>query len=211
MNNPSIVVVAMIVLPLTHLDLSDFKFIADDAILSLAAAKNLQMLSLSGTMLTDAGAAVLVHMSSLKELSLDRTHIGDKAMEYLRGQSLFLAAFTYIDMSTKLLLGLLTLNIVYLCKRIDLGRIEILSLSQVQRLTTVGVNFLGRSAFFSLKLKRLNLKNNPFIHDDALTVFSHCNSLNTLNLDNTDVTEIAALRLQGNLDMHGAFFFVRMF
>ncbi|KAK3832942.1 MAG: hypothetical protein JOS17DRAFT_741115 [Linnemannia elongata] len=165
------------VLPLTHLDLSDFKFIADDAILSLAAAKNLQMLSLSGTMLTDAGAAVLVHMSSLKELSLDRTHIGDKAMEYLR----------------------------------DLGRIEILSLSQVQRLTTVGVNFLGRSAFFSLKLKRLNLKNNPFIHDDALTVFSHCNSLNTLNLDNTDVTEIAALRLQGNLDMHGAFFFVRMF
>lgn len=84
-------------------------------------------------------------------------------------------------------------------KRIDLGRIEILSLSQVQRLTTVGVNHLGRSAFFSLKLKRLNLKNNPFIHDEALAVFSHCNSLNTLNLDNTDVTEVAALRLQGNL------------
>lgn len=153
------------VLPLTHLDLSDFKFIADDAILSLAEAKTLQMLSLSGTMLTDAGAAVLVHMSSLKELSLDRTHIGDKAMEYLR----------------------------------DLGRIEILSLSQVQRLTTVGVNLLGRSAFFSLKLKRLNLKNNPFIHDEALAVFSHCNSLNTLNLDNTDVTEVAALRLQDTL------------
>ncbi|KAF8944780.1 hypothetical protein BGZ47_003707 [Haplosporangium gracile] len=152
-------------LPLTHLDLSDFKFIADDAILSLAEAKNLQMLSLSGTMLTDAGAAVLVHMSSLKELSLDRTHIGDKAMEYLR----------------------------------DLGRIEILSLSQVKRLTTVGVNHLGRSAFFSLKLKRLNLKNNPFIHDEALAVFSHCNSLNTLNLDNTDVTEVAALRLQDSL------------
>ncbi|KAG0284119.1 hypothetical protein BGZ96_011519 [Linnemannia gamsii] len=153
------------VLPLTHLDLSDFKFIADEAILSLAEAKNLQMLSLSGTMLTDAGSAVLVHMSSLKELSLDRTHIGDKSMEYLR----------------------------------DLGRIEILSLSQVMRLTTVGVNHLGRSAFFSLKLKRLNLKNNPFIHDEALAVFSHCNSLNTLNLDNTDVTEIAALRLQDSL------------
>jgi Leucine-rich repeat (LRR) protein len=76
----------MIVLPLTHLDLSDFKFIADEAILSLAQAKNLQMLSLSGTMLTDAGSAVLVHMSSLKELSLDRTDIGDKSMEYLRGQ-----------------------------------------------------------------------------------------------------------------------------
>jgi len=58
---------------------------------------------------------------------------------------------------------------------------------------------LGRSAFFSLKLKRLNLKNNPFIHDEALAVFANCNSLNTLNLDNTDVTEMAALRLQGNL------------
>lgn len=104
----------MIVLPLTHLDLSDFKFIADDAILSLAETKNLQMLSLSGTMLTDAGAAVLVHMSSLKELSLDRTHIGDKAMEYLRGQSLFLAALTHIDTSTKLLFGLLTLSLIYI-------------------------------------------------------------------------------------------------
>lgn len=103
----------MTVLPLTHLDLSDFKFIADDAILSLAEAKTLQMLSLSGTMLTDAGAAVLVHMSSLKELSLDRTHIGDKAMEYLRGQSLCPAVFIHIDTSAKLLLGLLTLNLVY--------------------------------------------------------------------------------------------------
>ncbi|KAG0377939.1 hypothetical protein BGX24_005113 [Mortierella sp. AD032] len=153
------------VLPLTHLDLSDFKFIGDEAILLLAEAKNLQMLSLSGTMLTDIGSAVLVHMSSLKELSLDRTNIGDKSMEYLR----------------------------------DLGRIEILSLSQVKRLTTVGVGHLGRSAFFSLKLKRLNLKNNPFIHDEALAVFANCNSLNTLNLDNTDVTELAAHRLQDSL------------
>ena len=103
----------MVVLPLTHLDLSDFKFIADDAILSLAEAKNLQMLSLSGTMLTDAGAAVLVHMSSLKELSLDRTHIGDKAMEYLRGESLIHAAFNYIDTSSRLLLSLLTLNLIH--------------------------------------------------------------------------------------------------
>ncbi|KAF9903697.1 hypothetical protein EC991_003424, partial [Linnemannia zychae] len=152
-------------LPLTHLDLSDFKFIGDEAILSLEKAKNLQMLSLSGTMLTDVGSAVLVHMSSLKELSLDRTRIGDKSMEYLR----------------------------------DLGRIEILSLSQVERLTTVGVGHLGRSAFFSLKLKRLNLRNNPFIHDEALAVFAHCNSLNTLILDHTDVTEFAAHRLQDSL------------
>jgi Leucine-rich repeat (LRR) protein len=85
----------MTALPLTHLDLSDFKFIGDEAILSLAEAKNLQMLSLSGTMLTDVGSAVLIHMSSLKELLLDRTDIGDKSMEYLRGQLSF-TTFTFI-------------------------------------------------------------------------------------------------------------------
>ncbi|KAG0199285.1 hypothetical protein BGX28_007427 [Mortierella sp. GBA30] len=152
-------------LPLTHLDLTGFLFVTDDAILTLAEAKNLQMLSLAGTKLTDIGSAVFVHMSSLKELSLDRTSIGDKSMEYLR----------------------------------DLGRIEVLSLHRCQRLTTVGVVSLGKCAFFSLRLKRLNLGYNQFIHDEALAIFTRCKELTTLNLEYTDVSEERALRLQNSL------------
>ncbi|KAG0368675.1 hypothetical protein BC939DRAFT_529193 [Gamsiella multidivaricata] len=152
-------------LPLTHLDLTGFLFVTDDAILSLSAATNLQMLSLAGTKLTDVGSAAFVHMSSLKELLLDRTIIGDKTMEYLR----------------------------------DLGRIEVLSLHRCERLTTAGMMLLGKCAFFSIKLKRLNLGYNKYIHDEALTVFIRCNELNTLNLEYTDVSEERALRLQESL------------
>ncbi|KAF9409312.1 hypothetical protein BGZ94_001998, partial [Podila epigama] len=152
-------------LPLTHLDLTGFLFVGDDAILNLASATSLQMLSLSGSKLTDVGAAVFLHMSSLRELSLDRTDIGDKAMEYLR----------------------------------DLGRVEVLSLKQCRRLTTAGVLTLGRSAFFGLKLKRLNLGYNPYIHDEALAAFAHCHGLNTLNLEHTDVSEHRVLLLQNSL------------
>lgn len=80
----------LLALPLTQLDLSNFSFVTDDAILSLAAAKNLQSLSLARTRLTDSGSAVFVHLSSLKELLLDQTSIGDKSMEYLRGNHVFL-------------------------------------------------------------------------------------------------------------------------
>lgn len=70
---------------MTHLDLTGFVFVGDEAILNLASATSLQMLSLSGTKLTDIGSSVLVHMLSLRELALDRTDIGDKSMEYIRG------------------------------------------------------------------------------------------------------------------------------
>ncbi|KAG0254467.1 hypothetical protein BG011_005769 [Mortierella polycephala] len=152
-------------LPLTHLDLTGFLFVTDQAILALSAATNLQMLSLSGTKLTDTGSTVFAHMSSLKELSLDRTDIGDKTIDYLR----------------------------------DLGRIEVLSLHRCSRLTTAGVIQLGKCAFFSLKLKRLNLSNNKFIHDEALACFTQCKELNSLNLEYTDVTDQGALRLQNML------------
>ncbi|KAF9352997.1 hypothetical protein BGX26_009225 [Mortierella sp. AD094] len=152
-------------LPLTHLDLTGFLYVGDEAILSLSAAVNLQLLSLAGTKLTDIGAAVFVHMSSLKELLLDRTCIGDKTMEYLR----------------------------------DLGRLEVLSLQRCERLTTVGMARLGKCAFFSVKLKRLNLGYNKYIHDEALAVFTRCHGLNTLNLEYTDVSQERALRLQGSL------------
>jgi hypothetical protein len=72
-------------LPLVDLDLTGFLFVTDDAILALKAAQHLQILSLTGTRLTDIGAAVFVHLSSLKELSLERTNITDKAIEYMRG------------------------------------------------------------------------------------------------------------------------------
>ncbi|KAF9182229.1 hypothetical protein BGZ50_005062 [Haplosporangium sp. Z 11] len=152
-------------LPLTHLDLTGFLFVTDEAILALTAATNLQMLSLSGTKLTDVGSTVFSHMSSLKELFLDRTNVGDKTIDYLR----------------------------------DLGRIEVLSLHRCSRLTTAGVIQLGRCAFFSLKLKRLNLGYNMFIHDEALVCFTQCKELNTLNLEYTDVTDQGALRLQNIL------------
>lgn len=77
-----------IALPLTHLDLRNFSFVTDDAILALAAATNLQVLYLAGTKLTDVGSAVFTHLSCLKELELDRTSIGDKSMEYLRGNGI---------------------------------------------------------------------------------------------------------------------------
>ncbi|KAG0309204.1 hypothetical protein BGZ98_004504 [Dissophora globulifera] len=147
-------------LPLTHLDLTGFLFITDDAILTLAAATNLQVLSLAGTKLTNVGSAVFVHMLSLKELSLDRTSIGDKGIEYLR------------------------------------GRIEVLSLQRCERVTTVGIMLLGRCAFFAIKLKRLNLGYNKYIHDEALAVFTQCKELTTLNLEYTDVSEEKALLLQ---------------
>ncbi|KAG0349880.1 hypothetical protein BG005_010590 [Podila minutissima] len=152
-------------LPITHLDLTGFVFVGDEAILNLASATSLQMLSLSGTKLTDIGSSVLVHMSSLRELVLDRTDIGDKSMEYIR----------------------------------DLGRIEVLSLNRCRRLTTVGVLTLGRSSFFKLRLKRLNLGYNQYIHDEALAAFTVCNGLITLNLDHTDVSEQKALLLQNSL------------
>ncbi|KAG0082374.1 hypothetical protein BGZ92_011801 [Podila epicladia] len=152
-------------LPITHLDLTGFVFVGDEAILNLASATSLQMLSLSGTKLTDIGSSVLVHMSSLRELVLDRTDIGDKSMEYIR----------------------------------DLGRIEVLSLNRCRRLTTVGVLTLGRSSFFKLRLKRLNLGYNQYIHDEALTAFTVCNGLITLNLEHTDVSEQKALLLQNSL------------
>ncbi|KAF9207997.1 hypothetical protein BGZ59_010843 [Podila verticillata] len=152
-------------LPLTHLDLTGFVFVGDEAILNLASATSLQMLSLSGTKLTDIGSSVLVHMLSLRELVLDRTDIGDKSMEYIR----------------------------------DLGRIEVLSLNRCRRLTTVGVLTLGRSSFFKLRLKRLNLGYNQYIHDEALTAFTVCNGLVTLNLEHTDVSEQKALLLQNSL------------
>ncbi|KAF9960244.1 hypothetical protein BGZ65_012609 [Modicella reniformis] len=149
-------------LPLTQLDLTNFLFVTDDAILTLAAATRLEMLSLAGTKLTDAGSAVLAHMSCLKELLLDRTSIGDNSMEYLRG----------------------------------LVWIEVLSLYRCERLTTAGIAMLGRCTFFSSKLKRLNLGFNKHIHDEALAAFTQCNELNTLNLENTDVSEEKALLLQ---------------
>ncbi|KAF9106651.1 hypothetical protein BGX27_009066 [Mortierella sp. AM989] len=142
-----------------------FLYVGDEAILSLSAAVNLQVLSLAGTKLTDVGSAVFIHMSSLKELLLDRTNIGDKTMEYLR----------------------------------DLGRLEILSLQRCERLTTAGMVLLGRCGFFSIKLKRLNLGYNKFIHDEALPVFARCHELNTLNLEYTDVSQERALRLQYSL------------
>ncbi|KAG0327426.1 hypothetical protein BGZ99_007646 [Dissophora globulifera] len=157
-------------LPLTHLDLTGFLFITDDAILTLAAATNLQVLSLAGTKLTNVGSAVFVHMLSLKELSLDRTSIGDKGIEYLR---------------------------VYVSA--DLGRIEVLSLQRCERVTTAGIMLLGRCAFFAIKLKRLNLGYNKYIHDEALAVFTQCKELTTLNLEYTDVSEEKALLLQYSL------------
>ncbi|KAF9194514.1 hypothetical protein BGZ49_003166 [Haplosporangium sp. Z 27] len=142
-----------------------FLYVGDEAILSLSAAVNLQLLSLAGTKITDAGSAVFVHMLSLKELLLDRTSIGDKTMEYLR----------------------------------DLGRLEILSLQRCERLTTAGIILLGKCAFFSTKLKRLNLGYNKFIHDEALAVFTRCQELNTLNLEYTDVSQERASHLQHSL------------
>ncbi|KAF9437179.1 hypothetical protein BGZ76_001738 [Entomortierella beljakovae] len=152
-------------LPLTQLDLTDFLHVTDEAILALSSAVNLELLSLAGTKLTDAGSIVFAHMLSLKELSCDRTRIGDKTMEYLR----------------------------------DLGRLEVLALSRCERLTTAGVLRLGRCAFFSMKLKRLNLGNNKFIHDEALGVFQKCHQLVALNLDHTDVTQEKAILLQASL------------
>ncbi|KAF9916394.1 hypothetical protein BX616_003862 [Lobosporangium transversale] len=152
-------------LPLTHLDLTGFLYVTDDAILTLASAVNLQLLSLAGTKLTNVGAAVLVHMTSLKELLLDRTSVGDKAMDYLR----------------------------------DLGRLEELSLNRCEKLTVAGIIKLSKSAFFSMKLKRLNLGFNKYIHDEALAVFTQCHELHTLNLEYTDVTEERALLLQNSL------------
>ncbi|KAF8952373.1 hypothetical protein BGZ46_003500, partial [Entomortierella lignicola] len=152
-------------LPLTHLDLTGFLYVGDEAILSLSAAVNLQLLSLAGTKITDVGSAVFVHMLSLKELLLDRTSIGDKTMEYLR----------------------------------DLGRLEILSLQRCERLTTAGIILLGKCAFFSAKLKRLNLGYNKFIHDEALAVFTRCQELNTLNLEYTDVSQERVSHLQHSL------------
>lgn len=80
-------------LPLTQLDLTNFLFVTDDAILALAAATNLQTLYLAGTKLTDTGSAVLAHLSCLKELMLDRTSISDKSMGYLRGIVILLMFF----------------------------------------------------------------------------------------------------------------------
>lgn len=71
-----------------------------------------------------------------------------------------------------------------------------LSLNRCRRLTTVGVLTLGRSSFFKLRLKRLNLGYNQYIHDEALAAFTVCNGLITLNLDHTDVSEQKALLLQ---------------
>lgn len=79
---------------------------------------------------------------------------------------------------------------------LDLGRIENLSLHRCQRLTTVGIAALSRCAFFTIKLKRLNLSYNKFIHDEALAAFAQCTELNTLNLDHTDVSEAKAFLLQ---------------
>ncbi|GJJ74481.1 hypothetical protein EMPS_06839 [Entomortierella parvispora] len=152
-------------LPLVELDLTGFLFVTDEAILTLEAAQHLQILSLTGTKLTDIGAAVFVHLSSLKELSLGRTSISDKAIEYMR----------------------------------DLARIETLSMPHCGRLTTKGMNSLGRCAFFTLNLKRLHLGENPFIHDEALLVLARALELTSLNLQNTDVTEAKALQLQNSL------------
>lgn len=77
----------LLALPLVDLDLTGFLFVTDEAILTLEAAQHLQILSLSGTKLTDIGAAVFVHLSSLKVLSLERTSITDKAIEYMRGNA----------------------------------------------------------------------------------------------------------------------------
>lgn len=84
-------------LPITHLDLTGFVFVGDEAILNLASATSLQMLSLSGTKLTDIGSSVFVHMLSLRELALDRTDIGDKSMEYIRGEYFFLVRTIHSD------------------------------------------------------------------------------------------------------------------
>jgi len=65
-----------------------------------------------------------------------------------------------------------------------------------QRLTTKGINNLGRCAFFTLNLKRLHLGQNPFIHDESLLVLARALELTSLNLQNTDVTEAKALQLQ---------------
>lgn len=78
----------------------------DEAILNLASATSLQMLSLSGTKLTDIGSSVLVHMSSLRELVLDRTDIGDKSMEYIRGEYISCLHWTFRS--------LLNINLYYI-------------------------------------------------------------------------------------------------
>ncbi|KAF9992133.1 hypothetical protein BGZ79_003470, partial [Entomortierella chlamydospora] len=82
---------------------------------------------------------------------------------------------------------------------LNLGRLEVLSLQRCERLTTVGIVHLGKCAFFSVKLKRLNLGYNKYIHDEALAVFTRCHELNTLNLEYTDVSQERALRLQDSL------------
>lgn len=79
---------------------------------------------------------------------------------------------------------------------LDLGKIEILSLHRCERLTTAGIATLARSAFFSIKLKRLNLGYNKYIHDGALVALTRCEELTTLNLEYTDVSEAKALLLQ---------------
>ncbi|KAF9582791.1 hypothetical protein BGW38_010756 [Lunasporangiospora selenospora] len=71
-------------LPLTNLDFSGFVFVTDEVVLALESVTTLQILSLAGTKLTDRGSVAFTRMASLKELSLDRTNIGDKTMGYLR-------------------------------------------------------------------------------------------------------------------------------
>jgi hypothetical protein len=73
------------------------------------------------------------------------------------------------------------------------------------RLTVKGMNSLGRCAFFTLTLKRLHLGHNPFIHDEALPIFSRALELNSLNLEYTDVTEAKALQLQSKFAGSGLF------
>lgn len=63
-------------------------------------------------------------------------------------------------------------------------------------MTTAGIIILARCAFFTLKLKRLNLGYNKHVHDAALAVFVRCDELTTLNLEYTDVSEEKALLLQ---------------
>lgn len=184
------IAISYLALPLTHLDLTGFLFVTDDAILALTAAKNLQMLSLAGTKLTDVGSAVFAHMSSLRELSLDRTNIGDKSIEYLRGK-VKNNCYYPIDGGWRHSFCSQLCNV-----SLDLGRLEVLSLHRCQRLTVAGVYHLGKCAFFSLRLKRLNLGYDQFVHDEALAVLMGCKELVTLNLEYTDVTEGLALQLQ---------------
>ncbi|KAI1297558.1 hypothetical protein EDD11_007042 [Mortierella claussenii] len=79
-------------LPLTHLDLTGFLYVTDEAILSLSAAVNLELLSLAGTRLTDAG-------SSRLNLGFDK-YIHDEALSvFTKSQELTTLNLEYTDVT----------------------------------------------------------------------------------------------------------------